>query len=165
MGGCPGTWVYATSATIDLTQVSIDYFYASPQSIPYPGTATLYWGTTNGTSFNINGISVPASGSMPRNPESSTIYTLTASNSVDSTQATTLVRTNEPLTSHFYDYSVRHEKGVSPFFPYMQAEQESVNSANGNLHFTVPLLSRPGRNGLGVNLALAYNSKIWDFFV
>jgi len=41
-------------------------------------------------------------------------------------------------------------------------ETELVNTANGNLHFMLPLLSRPGRNGLGVNLGLAYNSKIWE---
>jgi hypothetical protein len=39
----------------------------------------------------------------------------------------------------------------------MQVGQESVNSANGNLHFTVPLLSRPGRNGMGIDLKLSYN--------
>jgi RHS repeat-associated protein len=59
---------------------------------------------------------------------------------------------------------VRHEKGASPFFPHIQAEQESVNSANGNLSFAVPLLSRPGR-GMVIDLKLTYNSKIWDFFV
>jgi hypothetical protein len=62
----------------------------------------------------------------------------------------------------FYGYSVRHEKGVPPFFPFMKVEQEMVNSANGNLFFMIPLVSRPGRNGLGVNLQLAYNSKFWD---
>src|SRR6266542_3220218 len=66
---------------------------------------------------------------------------------------------------NFYKYSVRHEKGAPPFFPMTKVESESVNSANGNLFFTIPLLSRAGRNGLGVNLALAYNSKIWDHYV
>ena len=66
------------------------------------------------------------------------------------------------VNGNFYRYSVRHEKGASPFFPFMPVESESVNSANGNLFFTVPLLSRPGRAGLGVNLSLAYNSKFWE---
>jgi hypothetical protein len=41
---------------------------------------------------------------------------------------------------------------------------ESVNSANGNLSFSIPLVSRPGRNGLGISLALSYNSKFWDYY-
>lgn len=64
----------------------------------------------------------------------------------------------------FYQYAVRHEKGASPFFPYTSTGQETVNGANGNLFFSIPLVSRPGRNGLGIDLKLAYNSKIWDFY-
>jgi hypothetical protein len=48
----------------------------------------------------------------------------------------------------FYQYAVRHEKGAAPFFPYANVARESVNMANGNLIFTIPLVSRPGRNGL-----------------
>jgi RHS repeat-associated protein len=162
---CTGTYLGHTSVTLNFSQVSINYFYSNPTSAPPNGTSTLYWSTANGTSISINGTSVSATGSMAVNPAASTLYTLTVSNNDTSAQAKATVRKNEPLTPHFYKYSVRHEKGISPFFPYAQVEQESVNSANGNLHFTVPLLSRPGRNGLGVNLALAYNSKIWDFFV
>ncbi len=64
----------------------------------------------------------------------------------------------------FYQYSVRHEKGAAGFFPFTAVAQESVNGASGNLFFTIPLVSRPGRAGLGVDLKLAYNSKIWDFY-
>ena len=66
---------------------------------------------------------------------------------------------------NFYKYSVRHEKGAPPFFPIAKVENESVNLSNGNIHFAIPLLSRPGRNGLGVNLSLSYNSKVWDHYV
>jgi hypothetical protein len=69
------------------------------------------------------------------------------------------------VTGTYYQYSVRHEEGMSPLFPFMGVQNESVNSANGNLFFTIPLVSRPGRNGLGIDLKLAYNSKIWDFYV
>ena len=64
------------------------------------------------------------------------------------------------VTGRHYRYSVRHEKGASPFFPFTPVENETVNSANGNLFFSIPLLGRPGRNGLGLDLMLAYNSKI-----
>src|SRR5687768_1200858 len=66
---------------------------------------------------------------------------------------------------NFYKYSVRHEKGAPPFFPIVKVGSESVNVSNGNVHFTVPLLSRPGRNGLGINISLSYNSKVWDHYV
>ena len=66
------------------------------------------------------------------------------------------------VNGNFYRYSVRHEKGAPFYFPYWAVDHESVNSANGNLFFTIPLVSRPGRNGLGVNLNLAYNSKFWE---
>ena len=68
------------------------------------------------------------------------------------------------LNGKYYQYSVRHEKGSSPFFPFAGTGRESVNSANGNLFFTIPLVSRTGRNGLGIEVKLAYNSKIWDFY-
>ena len=152
-----------TSDTFDATQVEVDYFYASPQTIPPSGSSTLYWSTFNGTSIDIDGTPVSGTGSMVVSPTSTTIYTLTVSNQYSYTQAQASVRTNEPLVPEFYQYSMRHEKGMSPFFPYTSVAQESVNSANGNLFFTVPLLSRPGRNGLGLDLSLAYNSKIWDF--
>lgn len=143
--------------------ISIYYFYANPQAAPVSGTSTLYWSTFGG-SVTINGTAVSTAGSMQVNPSSTTTYTLVVTNPSNSQSTTTVVRKNEPLNANYYKYSVRHEKGVSAFYPYMPVEQESVNSANGNLHFTVPLLSRPGRNGLGINLALAYNSKIWDFY-
>ncbi len=73
-----------------------------------------------------------------------------------------LPRASFAVNGNFYRYSVRHEKGASPFFPFMPVESESVNSANGNLFFTIPLVSRPGRAGLGVNLSLAYNSHFWE---
>jgi RHS repeat-associated protein len=158
------TWIYVASTyseDIVAPPPSINYFYHNPGSVPF----TLYWSTTYATSVNINGTSVAASGSMSVTPSSTTTYTLTATNANGSTQATTIVRTNEPLNPNYHRYSVRHEKGSPPFFPYMQMGQEAVNSANGNLHFALPLLSRPGRNGMGLDLMLSYNSKIWDFFV
>jgi hypothetical protein len=159
-------WIHVGTTSDTLELVSINYFYSNPSTIPPSGASTLYWSTNGASSISINGTSVPATGSMVVNPTSSTIYTLNVSNSLSSAQAKTGVRTtNEPLNANYYKYSVRHEKGISPFFPYTQVAQESVNSANGNLHFKIPLLSRPGRNGMGIDLALAYNSKIWDFFV
>jgi RHS repeat-associated protein len=158
-------YVGSTGYYIDATQVAINYFYSNPASVSPGGSATLRWSTSLATAVSINGTSVPASGSMVVNPSISTTYTITASNPYTSAQASTTVTVAIPLNANFYKYSVRHEKGARPFFPYMPVEQETVNSANGNLHFSVPLLSRPGRNGLGVNLSIAYNSKVWDFYV
>ncbi len=161
-------WVYSeyTYAELDLRQPVINYFYASPTRITPPGAATLYFGTQYGTTANINGTPVTLNnGSLSVSPSTTTSYTLTVSNQGFTTQATVTVWVNPPLTPAHYQYSVRHEKGATPYFPVLSLGGQSVNSANGNLFFQVPLLSRPGRNGLGVSLALAYNSKIWDFYV
>jgi RHS repeat-associated protein len=49
--------------------------------------------------------------------------------------------------------------GVQPYNTY-GGVRENIGLANGNLNLQVPLLSLPGRNGL--NLALVYDSKIWQ---
>ncbi len=158
-------WIYGTtSATFTRAQTSINYFYASPSHYLYPGSTTLYWSTTNGSNAWINGTAVALSGSMVVSPGMTTTYTLSVYGTLNTATATAAVGVDKPLLMNGYRYSVRHEKGTPPFFPYTQVNQESVNVANGNLFFTVPLLSRPGRNGLGVDLKLAYNSKLWDFY-
>ncbi len=162
---CSGTPISEIVLEHDATQVEINAFYANPTSILPYGTSRLTWATRNGTSITINGTSVSANGSMDVHPSATTNYVLAVSNSQSSAQAIVTVNVDEPLTPHYYRYNVRHEKGASAFFPYAQIEQESVNSANGNLNFSIPLISRPGRNGMGIDLRLAYNSKIWDFFV
>ncbi len=163
---CGGDLYYygSTSASLTIGQTSINYFYASPSHYLYPGSATLYWSTTNGSAASINGTAVALTGSMVVSPGTTTTYALYVSGAHNNVSATATVGVDKPLLMNGYRYSVRHEKGMSPFFPYTQVNQESVNVANGNLFYTVPLLSRPGRNGLGVDLKLAYNSKLWDFY-
>ncbi len=39
--------------------------------------------------------------------------------------------------------------------------QTSINLGSQNINFVAPVLSLGGRAGLGVNLALSYNSKVW----
>jgi RHS repeat-associated protein len=155
-----------TSAYLTISDPVINYFYASPTHIPASGSTTLYYGTQNGASANINGTPVPLNnGSLVVTPSVSTVYTLTVSNQYATKQATVIVFVATPANPNYYQHAFRHEKGAAPFYPILPLRGESVNSANGNLFFTIPLLSRPGRNGMGVDLALAYNSKIWDFFV
>jgi RHS repeat-associated protein len=153
-----------TSATLNISGPSINYFYSSPSHYALPGSTTLYWSTSNASSATINGTAVSVSGSMVVSPSTTTTYTLIAYNSGYSAQASTTVGIDMPLSMNGHRYSVRHEKGTPPFFPYTKADNETVNVANGNLFFTVPLVSRPGRAGLGIDLKLAYNSKIWDFY-
>ncbi|MEP7340786.1 MAG: S8 family serine peptidase, partial [Acidobacteriota bacterium] len=40
--------------------------------------------------------------------------------------------------------------------------QESINLGSQNFNFSAPVLSLNGRAGLGLNLALTYNSKVWN---
>ena len=157
---------YGTRADLDLRFPIINYFYANTYHITPPGSVTLFYGTSVGTSLNINGTPVsPGNGSLVVSPTVTTTYTLTVTNAGATAQASVTVWVAPPPNPLFHKYSVRHEKGTSSTFPMLPLQGESVNSANGNMLFQVPLLSRPGRNGLGVNLSLAYNSKIWDFFV
>lgn len=163
---CGGHWLGYTHVDLTIADPAINYFYANPTHLTSPGTATLYYGTQNATSVTINGISVPpGSGTFTVNPNVTTAYTLTITNGDLTKQATVVVFLPTPLNPLYYQNSFRREKGASPFFPIMPIQGDSINSANGNLFFKIPLLSRPGRNGMGVDLALAYNSKIWDFFV
>jgi len=39
--------------------------------------------------------------------------------------------------------------------------QTSINLGSQNVNFVAPIVSLSGRGGLGVNLALSYNSKVW----
>jgi len=154
--------IATTNATLEVVAPAIDYFYASSPRIYAPGTITLYYGTHNGSSAAINGTPVSLnSGTFSVTLNTTRTYTLSLTNQYGTVQASITVWAEYP---GFYQYSVRHEKGAPPFFPQTTFGGETVNAANGNLFFTIPLLNRPGRNGLGVDLKLAYNSKIWDYF-
>jgi hypothetical protein len=156
-----------SEGSLNLSEPVINYFYASSNRVSPPGTVTLYYGTQNGASANINGTPVALNnGSMVVSPGATTNYTLTLTNPIATKQTTiTIWVESSTYDPTIYRYSVRHEKGLQPFFPFHSLGNEAVNSANGNLFFRIPLLSRPGRNGLGVDLALAYNSRIWDYYV
>ena len=162
---CFEEWIENTEAQLDLNEPVVNYFYADPTRITPPGTATLYYNTAKWTSANINGTPVTQNiGTLTVAPTTTTTYTLTLINQYYTRQAAVTVWVNPPLDPLFYRYSVHHEKGGSQLFPMMALQGESVNSANGNMLFQIPLLSRPGRNGLGVTVALSYNSKLWDFY-
>jgi len=62
---------------------TIAYFNATPASIKFDDFSTLSWSTTNATNITINhGVgTVTATGSQSVNPEATTVYTLTATNS------------------------------------------------------------------------------------
>jgi YD repeat-containing protein len=53
-----------------------------------------------------------------------------------------------------------NDTGVKPYQTYAGA-RENINLSNGNLSLDIPLLALPGR-GLGLNLSVQYNSKIWS---
>lgn len=54
-----------------------------------------------------------------------------------------------------------NDTGLKSYQTYSGAH-ENINLANGNLSLEIPLVSLPGRNGLNLNLAVQYNSKIWS---
>jgi RHS repeat-associated protein len=57
-------------------------------------------------------------------------------------------------------YDPSYQYGAVPFQTHLQG-QESVNLSNGNLHFQIPLISLPGRNGHDFVYSLSYNSQVW----
>jgi RHS repeat-associated protein len=54
--------------------------------------------------------------------------------------------------------------GSFPFQSKLQ-DSESVNLATGNLHFELPLVRLPGRNGHDFVYSMSYNSQIWWGFI
>src|SRR6266436_2023675 len=50
--------------------------------------------------------------------------------------------------------------GAAPFQTHLQG-QENVNLVNGNLHFQIPLVHLPGRDGHDFIYTMSYNSQIW----
>ena len=57
-------------------------------------------------------------------------------------------------------YDPSYQYGAVPFQTHLQG-QEGVNLSNGNLHFQIPLISLPGRNGHDFIYSLSYNSQVW----
>ena len=57
-------------------------------------------------------------------------------------------------------YDPSYEYGAVPFQTHLQG-QESVNLSSGNLHFQIPLISLPGRNGHDFVYSWSYNSQVW----
>lgn len=52
--------------------------------------------------------------------------------------------------------------GVQAYNLY-SGTRENINLATGNLHVTIPLVTLPGRAGNTLDVALEYDSKIWQF--
>ena len=52
--------------------------------------------------------------------------------------------------------------GIPPFSAQLPIESGTINGANGNLHLEIPLGSYPQRGGPPVDVALTYDSTIWD---
>ena len=51
--------------------------------------------------------------------------------------------------------------GIPPFASLTPSTFDSVNNANLNVHFTIPVFSRAGRAGFSFSYALSYDSSIW----
>ena len=57
-------------------------------------------------------------------------------------------------------YDPSYQYGAVPFQTHLQG-QEGVNLSSGNLHFQIPLISLPGRNGHDFAYSVSYNSQVW----
>src|SRR5437868_7011412 len=52
------------------------------------------------------------------------------------------------------------ETGLQPFGTFTGGAVDTVNVRNGNLHISIPILSKSGR-GLPFNYRFSYDSTIW----
>lgn len=52
--------------------------------------------------------------------------------------------------------------GAPPFSSVTPSNFDQVNSANLNVMFSVPIVSKPGRGGMNLNYSLGYNSSVWN---
>lgn len=56
--------------------------------------------------------------------------------------------------------SAQTATGTPPFGSYERDSFDSVNFANLNVHFAIPIIQKPGR-GLPFRYSMAYDSSIW----
>ena len=52
--------------------------------------------------------------------------------------------------------------GIPPFSSETPSTFDTVDNANLNVHFSIPIFSRAGRGGLNFSYALNFNSSIWQ---
>ncbi len=52
--------------------------------------------------------------------------------------------------------------GIPPFSSVRPSSFDTVNNANLNVHFSIPIFSRAGRGGFNFSYALSYDSSIWQ---
>ena len=52
--------------------------------------------------------------------------------------------------------------GIPPFSSQSPSTFDTVNKANLNVHFGIPIFSRPGPGGLNFSYVLSYDSSIWS---
>jgi len=92
----PSSWITPPSG-----QPSVGTFSSSPSTINQGGTSTLVWDVTGASSVSIdNGIGqVAISGSRLIQPASSTVYTLSATNSAGTVTRTSLTSVSQPVVT------------------------------------------------------------------
>jgi hypothetical protein len=71
------------------------------------------------------------------------------------------ILTQTALMETELSFKIRNARGVYSFGTYHNGVGQT-NLANGNLTLKRTILTRPGRAGLDLELAMYYNSKIWD---
>jgi RHS repeat-associated protein len=54
------------------------------------------------------------------------------------------------------------QTGPYPFGPSVSYGFDTINPANLNVHFEIPIISKPGRGGTSFTYNLAYDSSIWS---
>lgn len=53
------------------------------------------------------------------------------------------------------------QTGLYPFGPSESYGFDTINPANLNVHFEIPIMTKPGRGGTSFTYSLEYDSSIW----
>ena len=128
-----GSNTRTVTVTVDLPPCVIDSFSASPTTITRGGSSTLSWTTTNATSTSINqgveSVTPAASGSESVSPTATTTYTLTASGSdctPDATDTATVTVVDPPVIDTFTATKTTITEGSSTTLRWTTTDATSV---------------------------------------
>jgi len=138
-----GNWSNEVSSAVTIASTAppptvqppaINSFFATPGTILSGNTAILTWNVSNATSVTIdNGIGpVASTGSFPISPLTSTIYIITASNSLGSVMAATQVSViasltpGMPIINSFFASPAVIVKGSSSILSWSVSNAQSV---------------------------------------
>jgi len=136
LGGQAQARVRVTTVAADKPEIL--FFIANPATIQSGQSSTLSWKVNNAATVNISGIgNVPAQGTAPVSPTSTTQYTMTATNANGSASATATVTVTGSVTQVTYCYAspanITVGESSTIFFQTTNATSVTINNGVGTV--------------------------------